>query len=477
MQPVTCLVRSLACTLLASGAATQNPPAGFTYQTMTDNAIARGSSMAFAPDGRLFVCERTTGNIRIFANGALSPAVWATVAVYNSASSEQGLLGIAIDPRFRQNGYVYVYFTTPDHTQNSIGRLQEVGGVGTNFVVLTPNLAIPTGGASIHNGGRLVFGRDGKLYAGTGDRGSSSLAQQLTNWNGKVLRFDVPGLTIPGDNPFPGSPIFSYGHRNQFGLTVHPVTGDVFQTENGNNTTDELNRIQSGGNYGWPTYEGPEPSPNPSTVDPLAWYSPTPDPTGTCFYSGTNYPASYTNAWFFVEYTAGRVRKLDLDATATSVVSQSIFDDLVQAYDIQMGPDGNLWVLHNDTTGVRGGDEIGRYVYVGEANPSLNVMAVSNQSIGASLTFGCHGTNGDLFLAWVSTSVFAPPVPTPFGDQFVPLELIVGFALATADDRAYIAWDVPDDPILDNVTLYAQGARLDAGGVIAATNFDSIVLH
>src|SRR5262249_3309667 len=122
--------------------------------------------------------------------------------------------------------------------QNRIGRLQEVAGAGTNFTILSPNNAIPTGGASIHNGGRMVFGFDGKLYVGTGDRSVSSLAQQLTNWNGKVLRFDVPNLTIPADNPFAGSPIWSYGHRNQFGLTVHPVTGDVFQTENGLNTTD-----------------------------------------------------------------------------------------------------------------------------------------------------------------------------------------------------------------------------------------------
>ncbi|MEO6595628.1 MAG: PQQ-dependent sugar dehydrogenase [Planctomycetota bacterium] len=467
----------LAFALLAGLAAAQSPPAGFTYETLTDNAIARGSSMAFAPDGRLFICERTTGNIRIFQDGALQAVNWATVTVLNSSGSEQGLLGIAIDPAFRTNGFVYVYYTTPLPTQNRIARLQEVGGVGTNFTVLTPDQAIPTGGSSIHNGGRLVFGQDGKLYAGTGDHGTSSLAQQLTNWNGKVLRFDGPNLTIPGDNPFAGSPIFSYGHRNQFGLTVHPVTGDIFQTENGLNTTDEVNRILSGGNYGWPTYEGPEPVPNPATVDPLAWYSPTPDPTGTCFYSGTNYPASYTYAWFFVEYTAGRVRKLDLDPTATSVVSQSIFDDLVQAYDIQMGPDGNLWVLHNDTAGQRGGDEIGRYVHQGEANPSLNVMAVSNKSIGASLTFGCHGNNGDIFLAWVSTSVFGSPVPTPFGDQWVPLELVVDFALAVADNRAYIAWNVPNDPILNNVPLYAQAARIDPNFAITATNFDSIVLH
>lgn len=471
----------LAFTLLAlaSHAAllAQTPPPGFTYQTLTDNVLVRATSMAFAPDGRLFLGERTTGNIRIFKDGALQATTWATVPCLNSTTSEQGLLGIAIDPGFLSNGFVYVYYTTTDQQQNRIARLQEVGGVGTSFTILSPNNAIPTGGTSIHNGGRMVFGRDGTLFVGTGDRAVSSTAPSLTTWNGKILRFDVPNLTIPANNPFAGNAVFSYGHRNQYGLTVHPVTGDVFQTENGQNTTDEVNRIVAGGNYGWPTYEGPEPVPNPATVDPLAFYSPTPDPTGTCFYSGANYPASYTNSWFFVEYTAGRVRKLDLDATATSVVSQSIFDDLIQAYDIQMGPDGNLWILHNDTSGVRGGDEIGRYVHVSEPNPGINVMAVSNKSIGASLTFGLRATNGDIVAAWVSTSVFGAPVPTPFGPQWVPLELLVGAAVVVADDRAYITWNVPNAAALSGVALFTQGARIDPSAAITTTsNFDSIVL-
>lgn len=465
--------------LLALGTAlpAQAPPAGFTYQTLTDGVLNTASSMAFAPDGRLFVAERTTGNIRIFSGGALQAAVWATVPVLNSSASEQGLLGIAIDPGFLQNGFVYVYYTTPDALQNRIGRLQEVGGVGVNFTVLTPANAIPTGGASIHNGGRLVFGADGMLYAGTGDRSVSSLAQQTTNWNGKVLRFEPPNLTIPANNPFAGSPIWSYGHRNQFGLTVHPVTGDVFQTENGQNTTDEVNRIVRGGNYGWPTYEGPEPVPDPNTVDPLATWSPTPDPTGTCFYSGTNYPANYTNAWFFVEYTAGLVRKLDLNATATQVVSQQVFDDLPgRAFDIQMGPDGNLWVLSNDGA-VRGGDEIGRYVHLNEAQPSINIMSVSNKAIGGSVTIGCHGRNGDLFLPFASVVELQPPVPTPFGVQLVPVDIPLGVVFVGADDRAYLGLALGNNPALIGSRLFVQAARVDTTTLqIQATNHDGIIL-
>jgi glucose/arabinose dehydrogenase len=463
---------------LAALTTAQAPPAGFSYQMLTDNAISIGSSMAFAPDGRLFLCERTTGNIRVFANGALQGTPWATVPVLNSSGSEQGLLGIAIDPAFLTNRYVYVYYTTTDQQQNRIGRLQEVGGVGTNFTILSPNNAIPTGGSSIHNGGRLVFGQDGMLYAGTGDRGVSSTAQQTTNWTGKVLRFTVPNLGIPLDNPFAGSPIWSYGHRNQFGLTVHPITGDVFQTENGQVTTDEINRIVRGGNYGWPQYEGPEPVPDPNTVDPLATYSPTPDPTGTCFYSGTNYPANYINSWFFLEYSAGRVRKVDLDATATAVVAQSVFDDLGIALDIQMGPDGNLWILHNDTTSARGGDELGRYVHAGEANPSINLMAVSNRSVGGSLTWGFHGRNGDLFVPWASTSVFTTPTPSPYGNQWVPIDIVLPFQLVTADDRAYLGLSIASNPVLMGTPVFTQALRVDTTTMtLTTTNYDGLVLR
>ncbi len=455
----------------------QTPPPGFAYQTVTDNALTLASSMAFAPDGRLFVCERATGNIRVVQNGSLLPGNWATVSCANNTASEHGLLGIAIDPAFLVNRYVYVYYTTADQQQNRIARLQDVGGFGAGFTILTPNFAISTGAQVKHSGGRMVFGRDGTLFVGTGDRFVSSTAPSLSSWNGKVLCFEVPNLTIPATNPFAGSPIFSYGHRNHFGLTVSPDTGYLYQTELGDLLADEVNIIVPGGNYGWPTYEGSEPIPDPATVDPIAVYSPTPDPTGCCFYSGTTYPPSYSGSLFFVEFTDGRVRQLVLDATGTMVVSQSIFDDLVQAYDIQMGPDGNLWVLHNDTVGARGADEIGRYVFTTEPNPGIQAMAVSNQVIGGSVTFGLRANVNDLVLAWISLASFGTPVGTPFGPLWVPLDLIVGANFVLYDGRAYFALSIPNDVIFMGVELFAQGARFDPAGALASTaNFDRIVM-
>lgn len=472
------LALTAVCFTFAHGSlCAQNPPPGFTYQTITDNSLVAASAMAFAPDGRLFVCERTTGNIRVVQDGALLPGNWATVPCAVSHVGDHGLMGIAIDPAFLTNGYVYVYYTTADALQNRIARLQDFGGTGIGFTILSPNNAIPTGAYPSHNGGRMVFGRDGTLFVGTGDRTDLTTPQSMASWSGKILRFEVPNLTIPANNPFPGSAIYSRGHRSQFGLAIRPATGDLYQTEVGNLAMDELNRIVAGGNYGWPIYEGTEPTPDPAMVDPIAVFNPTPEPVGVCFYTGTTYPPGYAGSMFFVEFTNGGVRKLDLNAAGTAVVSQSAFDDLVQAYDIQMGPDGHLWVLHNDTPGVRGGDEIGRYVYTGEPNPGIQAMAVSNRVIGGAVTFGLRANFGDIVLTWVSLSALPSAVPTPFGPMWVAPDLVLSIAVVLGDDHAYTPFPVPNNPIFAGYSLYAQGASIGQSGAISTTsNYDGIVM-
>jgi glucose/arabinose dehydrogenase len=454
----------------------QTPPAGFTYQLITDNVLVKASAMAFAPDGRLFVCERVTGNICVVQDGALS-GVWATVPCAVNHVGDHGLMGIAVDPAFLTNGYVYVYYTTADTAQNRIARLQDIGGVGGSFTILSPDNAIPTGFYPSHNGGRMVFGRDGTLFVGTGDRTDPTTPQSMASWCGKILRFEVPNLTIPPNNPFPGSAIYSRGHRSQFGMAIRPSNGDLFQSEVGNLAMDELNRIVAGGNYGWPLHEGTETVPDPACVDPVATFFPTPEPTGICFYSGTTYPAGYAGSLFVGEFSEGGIRRLVLNAAGTAVVSQSTFDDLGQVLDLQMGPDGHLWVLHNDTPGQRGADEIGRYVYTGEPNPGIQAMAVSNRVIGGAVTFGMRGNFGDIVLAWVSLSALPSPVPTPFGPMWVAPDLMQSIAIVLADDHAYIPLLVPNNPAFAGYTLFAQGASVSATGVISTTtNFDSIAL-
>jgi glucose/arabinose dehydrogenase len=462
---------------LAAHLAAQAPPAGFTYETLVDGPLNSATAMAFTPDGRLLLTERSTGQIRVFANGALQAAPWATVPIHNGGSyAEQGLLGIAVDPGFLANRYVYVFYTEASGAENRIARLQEVNGVGANLTVLSPNGMLAS--RTLHNGGPMVFGMDGTLYVATGDYQDGTRPQNLASWNGKILRFLVPNLAVPLDNPFAGNAVYSYGHRNQFGLAIHPVTGEVFQTENGGALMDEINRIVPGGNYGWPNVEGRELTPNAAFVDPMLYYQPTTAPTGTCFYHGDNYPAAYQNGWFWTDWNQNRLRHVTLDATGQNVLAQSIFDDLPGAgYGVQMGPDGNLWYLTHDSGGY-GADEIGRYVHSGAPVPSAHLMAVSNRAVGGAVTLGVRANDGDLVLPWISLQRYSSPVATPFGNQWVPADAVMPLLQIQADDRVYHGVQIPNDLSFVGVPVSTQALVLTpATGAFAATNASTHVLR
>ncbi len=462
--------------LAAVVAPSQSPPPGFVYETLSVGGLDSVTAMAFLPDGRLLLTERETGRIRVFVDGALQATPWATIAVDGGGSyAEQGLLGIAVDPGFLTTGYVYVYYTDPSGNENRIARLRDAGGIGTAFTVLTPSGAIPA--IQYHNSGAMVFGADGTLFVATGESLFGPHAQDLNDWRGKVLRFEVPDLTIPASNPFPNSPVWSYGHRNHFGFAVHPVTGDLYQTENGGGLMDELNRIVPGGNYGWPMVEGFETTPDPALVDPIACYGPPIAPTGMCFYSGSLYPDVLRNAWFFTDYNQGAVRVVALDATGVGVGAQIVFDDHPGAgFAVTMGPDGNLWFLANDNYGY-GADELGRYVFQPGPWPGLNVMSVSNKTLGGSITVGIHGSAGGIGVGWLSLAVAPGPVPTPFGDLFVPLDVVLSAVWIGNDDRGYLAWPVPSDRTLLGSTIHAQGLHLDAAGQLLLTNATDFVVR
>lgn len=471
-SPTLFLALSLATALVA-----QTAPPGFTYETLVDGPLTGATAMAFAPDGRLFVVERMTGQIRVFQNGVLRQTPWATVPIsHGGFSSEQGLLGIAVDPGFLTNRYVYVFYTAVGGQENQIARLTDAGGIGTNRTVLTPPGAIHA--RLYHNSGSLVFGMDGTLFVATGDYLASSSAPDLNSWNGKILRFAVPNLTVPVNNPFPGNPVWSYGHRNQFGLAIHPQTGDLFQTENGGALMDEINRIVPGGNYGWPTVEGQEMVPNPGFVDPLHWYQPTTAPTGCGFYAGANYPAIWQNVWFFTDWNMNRLRAVTLDATGQNVLSQTVFHQQPgSGYAVTMGPDGNLWYLTDDSGGF-GGDELGRYVHQNEPMPSAHLMAVSNRSVGGAVTVGVHAHDNDLVLPWMSFTRFAAPVPTPLGNQWVPIDAVLPLLFVTGDDRVYHGVAVPNDLSFVGMSLYVQALVMNpVSGQMAATNAGKHVLR
>jgi glucose/arabinose dehydrogenase len=229
-----------------------------------------------APDGRIFVTERT-GRVRIVRlegeRAVLQPEPWATLPARVSMNTERGLLGLALDPSFAKNGFVYLYYSyrgPGTTTLNRLVRMRDANGVGVEETVLLD--AIP--GNEQHDGGRVKFGPDGKLYVTVGDGEVDARAQDNASPNGKVLRLNADG-SIAGDNPFGGSPVWSLGHRNPQGIAWHPDTGALYETEHGPSglfplcCQDEVNLIERGTNYGWPVVTG-QPH-DPRFVDPLLW--------------------------------------------------------------------------------------------------------------------------------------------------------------------------------------------------------------
>lgn len=340
----------------AAGIALQNPEA---TQTVSFTIVASADrefrlepmltglnlplAMATAPDGRVFYTELMTGNIRVIdtvgGTWQLRSTPFYHLDVYSV--TDQGLLGIVLDPAFSSNGYVYVYHTVSDASRNRVVRLKDNNGQGTEETVILDNIPV---GLIFHNGGIMRFGPDGKLYITTGDARQSDLAQDLSSLAGKVLRINPDG-TVPNDNPFPGSPVYLLGLRHSFGLTFHPHTGTLWLTDNGEDDNDEVNRGISGGNYGWPIVRGI--ANDPRFVDPLAAFTPSLGITGIVAV-GTNspYPAEYHNNLFFTDANTGQIQRIVLqgaDLTERGELSIAFGGGVGTLIDLVEGPGGFLY--------------------------------------------------------------------------------------------------------------------------------------
>ena len=242
------------------------------------------TSIAFAPDGRLFFTEQNSGNVRIItADGELLPEPFSHVESH--VGLESGLLGIAIDPKFEENHYVYIYYTEPEgpgpepQLPNPIAnpvlmRFTEVDNEGVDPEVLIEfpktNPEVP-----VHVGGGLHFGPDGYLYLSIGETEREGLSQDLSSPFGKIMRMTRDGEAAP-DNPFVDQAgaeprVYAYGFRNTFGFAFDPESGRLYGADNGPSTCDELNIIEAGGNYGWPDSHssGEKMCENPGGIDPI----------------------------------------------------------------------------------------------------------------------------------------------------------------------------------------------------------------
>ena len=305
--------------------------------------------IAFAPDGRMFVTERP-GRIRIVQDGALAEEPFAELDVW--AQSEAGLMGIALHPDFADNGHVYVCYTYIDEQRgptNRIARLTDANGAGTDHTVVFDGIP----GARNHNGCRIRFGPDDKLYVTMGDAQNADTAQDPASPSGKVLRLNADG-SIPEDNPIAGNPLFTLGHRNPQGIDWHPDTAEPFITEHGASDNDEINLLVAGANYGWPEVRGE--SDNAAFEEPLTTYTPTVALAGAAFYSGGPLPLHWTNSFFFTTLKEQHIRRLTFaegpDGRWAVVGDEKLLEDeFGRLRAIAQGPDGYLYFTTSNRDG------------------------------------------------------------------------------------------------------------------------------
>jgi glucose/arabinose dehydrogenase len=294
--------------------------------------------IGFLPDGTALVTERDSGRVLQVAGSQVTEVGRIDET---RAEGESGLLGLAVAPTYAEDKRVFLYASTDD--DNRVLRTTFEGGrLGATTAILT---GIPTG--SRHDGGRLAFGPDGFLYVSTGETGVGALAQREDTTAGKILRVTQDGDPAPG-NPDPSSPVWSLGHRNVQGLAFDDA-GHLWASEFGENTWDELNRIEKGGNYGWPEVEGRGSSSefrNPQVV----WHTSEASPSGLAFRDGHLWLASLRGE---------RLWRIDVDGTRATHPADFFVGKYGRMRTVVVAPDGNLWVTtsNRDGRGDPGGED------------------------------------------------------------------------------------------------------------------------
>ncbi|HEU5135419.1 MAG TPA: PQQ-dependent sugar dehydrogenase [Steroidobacteraceae bacterium] len=365
-------------------------PSGFA-ETRVATGIGSPTAMAIAPDGRIFVAQQG-GALRVVRNGALLAQPFLTVSV--NASGERGLLGVAFDPNFASNNFVYVYYTTsssPIH--NRVSRFTasaanpDVAAAGSEVQILNlPNLSSATN----HNGGAIHFGTDGKLYVAVGENANSSNAPSLNTTLGKMLRINADG-SIPSDNPFfsqttgLNQAIWARGLRNPFTFAVDPTNGRIHINDVGEVTWEEVNQGVAGSNYGWPQTEGNNPAGVAGVRYPIHTFNHSGGVcaiTGGAFYrpATATFPAEYAGRYFFGDFCAGFIRTLSPPNYTTPTAFATGVSSLA---DIQVHPDGSLYYLARG-----GGGELFRVQFTANTAPSISTHPASvTVSAGQSATF------------------------------------------------------------------------------------------
>jgi glucose/arabinose dehydrogenase len=296
--------------------------------------------VALLPGGDALVSERTTGRIlRISRDGRRRRVVMRMPGV-DTNSGEGGMLGLAVSPSYARDRWVYAYFTSA--SDNRIVRFRLGGRIRPVLTGLRRGV--------IHNGGRIAFGPDGKLYAGVGETGDTSLAQSRRSLNGKILRLNPDG-SVPSDNPFPRSLVWSYGHRNVQGL-AWDRSGRLWATEFGQSEFDEVNLIRKGGNYGWPDVEGRGSTSGGRFINPkVTWTTSEASPSGAAIAGRTMYIGALQG---------DAVLRVRLNGTRARKAAPLLQGRYGRIRTVVRAPDGSLWVTTSNRDGrgsPRSGDD------------------------------------------------------------------------------------------------------------------------
>lgn len=339
-RPVRAMAALVLVPIAALGAVSGTGPGSVTAAPVPSVAstIATGLNapwgLAFLPDGSALVSERDSSLIKHLDGHGGVTTVGTVPGVLHT--SEGGLLGIAVAPDFAAHRWLYAYLTAAK--DNRIVRMTYKNGrLGNPKVILA---GIPSG--SIHNGGRIVFGPDGMLYAGTGETGDRGLAQRRGSLGGKILRLTRTGK-VPADNPTKGSYVFSRGHRNVQGLAFD-AKGRLFASEFGQHTWDELNLIRPGGNTGWPTVEGR--ARDKRYDDPVAqWPTPKASPSGIAIVGRTVFMAALRGQRLW-RITIG---PNDRNGIPTATAKAYFTGRYGRLRNVALAPDGSLWLVTNNT--------------------------------------------------------------------------------------------------------------------------------
>ena len=442
-------------------------PEGFT-DTIYASGLSFPTAMEFAPDGRLFVSEKG-GDLRVIKNGVLLEEPFVSISV--NSEGERGLLGIAFDPNFESNGYVYVYYTTstsPIHakvtrfTADPSNPDRALPGSETHILELEPFATFA------HVGGSIEFGSDGKLYVSVGDNYYSYLSQSLTSRFGKILRINADG-TVPSDNPFYNvqgayPEIWALGLRNPFTFQFSGDGSRMYIADVGQHDWEEINYGLGGANYGWPECEGP--CSNPDFVDPIYSY-PTSSAGGSIiggpFYEADQFPAEYQDNYFFGDYVQGWIKRL----TPTNQVLD-FADGLNSPVAIEIGPDGSLYYLSIGAGQVR----MVQYgtpgpTAVASANPTSGPQPLS---VNFSASGSIHPDGGSLSYSWN----FGDGSPNAGGISVTHTYETAGNYVATLtvnDENGRVHSDTVGitvgNPPVGTIDTPAEGARYNAGDVIS----------